>query len=420
MNLTEDKTDKASRYLEYHGEPVSRQFPALHQLAYGNPLVYFDNAATTQKPYQVINAISEYYTTINSNIHRGVHFLSQKATDAYEVSRNSIAGFINARSPKEVIFTRGTTEGINLIADCYGRLAVGEDDSIIITGLEHHSNIVPWQMLCEKTGATLKVIPINENGELIMDEYPKLLDRTVKMVAVSYVSNTLGTINPVKEIIELAHQQGCPVLLDAAQAIQHLPLDVQELDVDFLVFSGHKMYGPTGIGVLYGKEEWLDKIPPYQGGGDMIKTVTFSKTEYNELPFKFEAGTPHIEGAITLKAAVDFISEIGINNIAQFETGLLRYAESLVTEIPGVSIIGTAVAKAGSLSLSMPGVHPYDAGVLLDKMGIAVRTGHHCTQPIMDFFCIPGTVRASFAVYNTTEEVDRFIESLKRAMQMLT
>ncbi|WP_423147137.1 aminotransferase class V-fold PLP-dependent enzyme [Rubrolithibacter danxiaensis] len=415
----EIKTESIQKYLEYQGEPVNAQFPALHQTVFGKPLIYFDNAATTQKPWAVINAISDYYTSINSNIHRGVHYLSQKATDAYEISRNTIAEFINARSSREVIFTKGTTDGINLIADTYGRYAVNKGDSVIISALEHHSNIVPWQMLCEKRGAVLKVIPIDENGGLIMDEYRNLLDETVKIVAVSYVSNTLGTINPVKEIIELAHQNGTPVLIDAAQAIQHIPIDVQQLDCDFIAFSGHKMYGPTGIGVLYGKEEWLDKLPPYQGGGDMIKTVTFPKTEYNELPFKFEAGTPHIEGAINLKAAVDFIKEIGIKEIAEFETGLLQYATSAVADLPNVSIIGRTKEKTGSLSLSVTGAHPYDVGVLLDKMGIAVRTGHHCTQPVMDFFCIPGTVRASFALYNTTDEIDRFVESLKKVINML-
>lgn len=419
MDPTTVRTEQVQPFFEFRGEPVNRQFPALDQLAYGKPLVYFDNAATTQKPASVIAAISEYYSTINSNIHRGVHYLSQKATDAYEVSRNAVAAFIHARNPREVIFTRGTTEGINLVAESYGRLAVRAGDSIVISALEHHSNIVPWQMLCERTGAVLKVIPMDDNGELIVEAFAGLLDPTVKLVAVSYVSNTLGTINPVREIISMAHANGTPVLLDAAQAVQHLPVDVQELDVDFLVFSGHKMYGPTGIGILYGKEEWLDRMPPYQGGGDMIKTVTFEKTEYNELPFKFEAGTPHIEGAITLKSAVDFITGLGIDRIARFETGLLRYAEDRVSVIPGVRIIGKARAKTGSLSISVPGVHPYDLGVLLDKMGIAVRTGHHCTQPIMDFFCIPGTVRASFAVYNTTEEIDRFTGGLQRALKLL-
>jgi len=350
---------------------------------------------------------------------RGVHHLSQKATDAYEVSRNTVTAFINARSSSEVIFTKGTTDGINLIADVYGSYAVKEGDSVIISAMEHHSNIVPWQIMCEKRGATLKVIPMDEHGELLMDEFERMLDERVKIVAVTYISNTLGTINPVKRIIELAHANGTPVLIDAAQAVQHVAVDVQDLDCDFLAFSGHKMYGPTGIGILYGKEEWLEKLPPYQGGGDMIKTVTFTGTEYNELPFKYEAGTPHIEGAITLKSAVDFITELGINEIADFENGLLQYATSLVTEIPGIDIIGTAKAKAGALSLSVKGVHPYDVGVLLDKMGIAVRTGHHCTQPVMDFYCIPGTVRLSFAVYNTTEEIDYFISSLKRAINML-
>ncbi|WP_207426256.1 aminotransferase class V-fold PLP-dependent enzyme [Pedobacter sp. SYSU D00535] len=415
----EIKSEINYSYLEYQGAPVRHEFPALHQDVFGKPLIYLDNAATTQKPWKVIHATNKYYVEMNSNIHRGVHYLSQKATDAYEISRNTIAEFINARQSKEVIFTKGTTEGINLVADCFGRYAVNEGDSVVITSLEHHSNIVPWQMLCEKRNATLKVIPIDENGEIILDEFEKLLDETVKIVAVSYVSNTLGTINPVKEIIELAHKNGSAVLIDAAQAVHHIPIDVQSLDCDFLVFSGHKMYGPTGIGVLYGKEEWLNKIPPYQGGGDMIKTVTFVKTEYNDLPFKFEAGTPHIEGAITLKAAVDFIREIGINEIARFEAGLLKYATEQVLQLPEVQIIGTAKAKASSLSLNIRGAHPYDVGVLLDKMGIAVRTGHHCTQPIMDFFCIPGTVRASFAVYNTMEEIDKFLESLRRAIKML-
>lgn len=415
----EVNTENIVRQFLYGGEPIGKQFPALHQSVYGKPLVYFDNAATTQKPYSVIHAISEYYSTINSNIHRGVHHLSQKATDAYEVSRNAVAAFINSRSSSEVIFTKGTTDGINLIADVYGSYAVKEGDSVIISAMEHHSNIVPWQIMCEKRGAVLKVIPMNENGELLMDEFERMLDERVKIVAVTYISNTLGTINPVKRIIELAHANGTPVLIDAAQAVQHVAVDVQDLDCDFLAFSGHKMYGPTGIGILYGKEEWLEKLPPYQGGGDMIKTVTFTGTEYNELPFKYEAGTPHIEGAITLKSAVDFITELGVNEIAAFENGLLQYTTSLVTEIPGIDIIGTAKAKAGALSLSVKGVHPYDVGVLLDKMGIAVRTGHHCTQPVMDYYCIPGTVRLSFAVYNTIEEIDYFISSLKRAINML-
>lgn len=415
----EVNTENIVKEFLYGGEPIAKQFPALHQSVYGKPLVYFDNAATTQKPYSVIHAISDYYSTINSNIHRGVHHLSQKATDAYEVSRNAIKSFINARSSSEVIFTKGTTDGINLIAQVFGEYAVKEGDSVLISAMEHHSNIVPWQLMCDRTGAMLKVIPMNEDGELMMDEFERLLDETVKIVAVTYVSNTLGTINPVKEIIQKAHAAGAAVLIDAAQAVQHLPIDVQELDCDFLAFSGHKMYGPTGIGILYGKEEWLEKLPPYQGGGDMIKTVTFTGTEYNELPFKYEAGTPHIEGAITLKAAVDFINELGINEISRFENGLLQYATSLISEMPEVGVIGTAKSKTSALSLSVPGVHPYDVGVLLDKMGIAVRTGHHCTQPVMDFFCIPGTVRLSLAIYNTTEEIDYFISCLKRTLKML-
>jgi cysteine desulfurase / selenocysteine lyase len=415
----EIKTDNITEFLSYQGMPVRDQFPALNQRVFGKTLVYLDNAATTQKPWKVINAIQEYYTTINSNIHRGVHHLSQKATDAYELSRNTIAEFLNARSSREIIFTKGTTDGINLIADCFGRYSIKEGDSIIISAFEHHSNIVPWQMLCDKTGAKLKIIPMDENGELLLDEYKALLDDTVKMVAISYVSNSLGTINPVKEIIKLARANGSATLIDAAQAVQHLPVDVQDLDCDFLAFSGHKMYASTGIGILYGREEWLEKLPPYQGGGDMIKTVTFVKTDYNELPFKFEAGTPHIEGAINLKAAIDFINEIGLQNIAPFEQGLLQYATSAVMEIPEIEIIGKASKKTGSLSLSVRGAHPYDVGVLLDKMGIAVRTGHHCTQPVMDFFCIPGTVRASFALYNSTTEIDVFVEGMKRAVKML-
>ncbi len=404
----------------YKGEGVKAQFPALKQMVYGKPLIYLDNGATTQKPYSVINAISSYYQTINSNIHRGVHSLSQKATDAYEVSRNAIAAFINASKPSEVIFTKGTTDGINLVASTLAALDLRQGDSVIISNMEHHSNIVPWQMVCEHYKAQLKVVPISEEGELLLDEYDKLLDERVKIVSISYISNTLGTINPVKEMISRAHKFGVPVLIDAAQAVQHIPIDVQDLDCDFLAFSGHKMYGPTGIGVLYGKEEWLNKLPPYQGGGDMIKSVCFEKTEYNELPFKFEAGTPNIEGAIVLKEAVDFIAELGIQNIAAFEQSLLEYATARVLEIPGLRIIGTAKHKTSVLSMFVDGVHPYDVGVLLDKMGIAVRTGHHCTEPIMDFYRVPGTIRASFAVYNTMEEVDKLANSLQKAITMLS
>ncbi|WP_407426072.1 aminotransferase class V-fold PLP-dependent enzyme [Arcticibacter sp.] len=412
-------TDQNETSLIYKGEPINKHFPALQQSVYGKPLVYFDNAATTQKPQAVIQAITDYYSTINSNIHRGVHFLSQKATDAYEVTRNAVAEFINASHAYEVIFTKGTTDGINLVADAFGSYALGPGDSVLISAMEHHSNIVPWQIACEKKGASLKVIPMNEAGELLMEEYEKLLDDKVKIVSLTYVSNSLGTINPVKEVIRLAHERGIPVLVDAAQAVQHTKVDVQDLDCDFLVFSGHKMYGPTGIGILYGKEEWLNKLPPYQGGGDMIKTVTFEGTEYNDLPFKFEAGTPHIEGAITLLSALEFIKEVGLDNIERHESELLRYATESLSEIPEVKIIGTAGQKAGAISLVVDGAHPYDIGVLLDKMGIAVRTGHHCTQPVMDFYKIPGTLRLSFAVYNTKEEIDLFMSSLKRAIRIL-
>jgi cysteine desulfurase / selenocysteine lyase len=403
----------------WNNQPVSRLFPALQQKAYGKPLIYFDNAATTQKPAAVIDSISEYYRTINSNIHRGVHYLSQQATEAYELSRKSVAAFINATHNEEIIFTKGTTDSINLVATTFGRLAIEKGDVIIISAMEHHSNIVPWQIMCEERGATLKVIPMTRDGELIMEAYEKMLNDSVKIVAVNYISNSLGTVNPVKDIIRLAHEKNIPVLIDAAQAIQHLPVDVQELDCDFMAFSGHKMYGPTGIGILYGKEKWLNALPPYQGGGEMIKNVTFEKTTFNELPFKFEAGTPHIEGAICLKAAVDFITQLDINKIAAFEHNLLDYATEKISAVHGINIIGNAKEKSGAISFLVEGAHPYDVGVLLDKMGIAVRTGHHCTQPVMDYYGIPGTVRASFAVYNTTTEIDQFIHCLERVISML-
>lgn len=401
-------------------ETIRKDFPILATTVNGKPLIYFDNAATSQKPWAVIKAIENYYTTLNSNVHRGVHHLSQKATDAFEASRNKIADFINAAHDHEVIFTRGTTEAINLVAHSFGKQFVHAGDEIIISALEHHSNIVPWQLLCEEKQAVLKVIPINNKGEIIMDEFRQLLNAKVKLVAVSYVSNSLGTINPVREIIELAHQQNIPVMLDAAQAIQHMAIDVQELDADFLAFSGHKLCGPTGIGILYGKEKWLNQMPPYQGGGEMIKTVSFDKTTFNELPFKFEAGTPNIEAAICLGAAVDYISEIGIENIRQYEAELLVYATEKLSAIPGIKFIGTAANKASVISFIIENVHPYDVGVILDQLGIAVRTGHHCTQPVMDFFGIPGTIRASFSFYNTTQEIDVFVQGVERAVRMLT
>jgi cysteine desulfurase / selenocysteine lyase len=401
-------------------EEIRKDFPILNVKAYGKKLVYLDNGATSQKPVQVLQALDNYYKEINSNVHRGVHLLSQVATEAYEAARKRVASFINAAHDHEVIFTRGTTEGINLVAACFGKLALKKDDEVLISAMEHHSNIVPWQMICEEKEATLKVIPMNQNGELLMDEYAALLTDKVKIVSLTYISNSLGTINPVKEIIEQAHAKNIPVLLDVAQAIQHVPIDVQELDVDFISFSGHKIYGPTGIGVLYGKEKWLNKMPPYQGGGDMIKTVTFAKTIYNDLPYKFEAGTPDIAGAIGLSAALDYVTGLGLENIQQAEHELLKYALKKLSEVDGLRFIGNAKERASLVSFLVRDIHPFDTGDILDKQGIAVRTGHHCTQPVMDFFGIPGTVRASFAFYNTKEEVDMLAAGIEKVVMMLS
>ncbi|MGM1430701.1 aminotransferase class V-fold PLP-dependent enzyme [Sphingobacterium lactis] len=400
-------------------QAIRAAFPILKREVNGKPLVYLDNGATTQKPQVVIDAILNYYTDMNSNVHRGVHYLSQISTDAFEVTRRKVQEFIHAKHDYEIIITKGTTDSINLVSTCYGGAFIHEGDEVIISAMEHHSNIVPWQMLCEAKGAKLQVIPMKESGELDMDAFRSLLNANTKLVSVNYVSNALGTINPVKEIIDLAHSAGAVVLIDAAQAIQHIKIDVQELDVDFLVFSGHKMYGPTGVGVLYGKEELLNKMPPYQGGGDMIKDVTFEKTTYNELPFKFEAGTPNIEAGITLNAAIDFINELGIDNIKAYEDELLAYATEKLSEVEGIRFIGTAKEKSSVISFVVDGTHPYDIGVILDKLGIAVRTGHHCAQPVMDQFHIPGTVRASLAVYNTKEEIDALVAGVKRAVAML-
>lgn len=402
-------------------QQIRADFPILQRQVNGKPLVYFDNGATTQKPRQVIDAISHYYNQMNSNVHRGVHYLSQISTDAFEVTRRKLQDFIHAKHEHEVIITKGTTESINIVSTCFGRTFIGEGDEIIISALEHHSNIVPWQMLCDEKGCVLKVIPMNERGELDQEAYQALFSSKTKLVAFTYVSNALGTINPVKEMIDVAHNQAVsvPVLVDAAQAIQHIAIDVQALDVDFLVFSGHKMYGPTGVGVLYGKEALLNAMPPYQGGGDMIKEVTFAKTTYNELPFKFEAGTPNIEAGICLNEAIDYINEIGLDQIKAYEDDLLAYATAALAEVEGVRFIGTAAKKSSVISFVVDGTHPYDIGVLLDKMGIAVRTGHHCAQPIMDFYGIPGTVRMSLAMYNTKEEVDNLVVGLKRAIGML-
>jgi cysteine desulfurase / selenocysteine lyase len=401
-------------------ESIRAQFPILHQQINNKPLIYLDNAASSQKPLSVIHAIENYYSTINSNVHRGVHTLSQRATDAFEASREKVKDFINAKNHYEIIWTRGTTESINLVASTLSQFYFKAGDEIIISAMEHHSNIVPWQMACEKTGAKLCVIPINENGEIIFEAFEKLLSEKTKLVAVCHVSNSLGTINPVKEIIAAAHKKNIPVLIDGAQAVQHLSVDVQDLDCDFYAFSGHKMYGPTGIGILYGKEKWLNKMPPYQGGGEMIKRVTFEKTTYNDLPFKFEAGTPHIEGAIVLGAAIDFINSISIKNIAEHEHELLQYGANLLSEIKGIRFIGTAKNKASVISFLLENIHPYDTGVILDKLGIAVRTGHHCTEPLMDRFGIPGTVRASLAVYNSKEELDELAKGVRQAKKILS
>jgi len=398
---------------------IRNDFPILDSKIRGKELVYLDNGATAQKPTHVIDAIGTYYKDYNSNIHRGVHHLSQVATTAYEEAREKLQEFINAPKSEEVIFTEGTTESINIVASCFGRSSLNKGDEVIISAMEHHSNIVPWQMICEERGAVLKVIPINNKGELLMEEYKSLLSDKTKMVAVTHVSNTLGTINPVKEIIDLAHQKGALVLLDGAQAVPHLKVDVIDLDCDFYAFSGHKMFGPTGVGVLYGKSEYLNNMPPYQGGGDMIKEVTFEKTTYNCLPHKFEAGTPNIVGGIALGVAVDYMKEVGIDFIQSREDELLNYATERILQVNGVRIIGEASEKAGVLSFVVEGLHPFDIGTLLDQLGIAVRTGHHCTQPLMSFYKIPGTIRASFAFYNTKEEVDRLISGLERALSML-
>ncbi|MFZ5553145.1 MAG: aminotransferase class V-fold PLP-dependent enzyme [Bacteroidota bacterium] len=398
---------------------VRKQFPLLHQTVNGKPLVYFDNGATSQKPQFVIDAINKYYSQQNANIHRGVHYLSQEATTLYEQAREKVKTFLNAEHSHEIIFTSGTTASINTIAYSFGKAFLKPGDEILISAMEHHSNIVPWQIVAEQYGAQLKVIPINKEGEIIFEEYKKLLSGKTKIISVTHVSNSLGTINPVKEIIAEAHQKNIPVLIDGAQAIQHGKINVQELDADFYVFSGHKMYGPTGTGILYGKEKWLNTLPPFLGGGDMIKTVTFEKTVYNDLPHKFEAGTPNIEGGIALGAAIDFIYETGFDFIQQQEKLVLEYATKKLTEIPGLKIIGTSKNKASVISFNIEGLHPYDVGTILDQQGIAVRTGHHCTQPLMDFYKIPGTIRASMAFYNTIEEIDKLIEGVNKAIKML-
>ena len=400
-------------------EKIRSDFPILSREVNGKPLVYLDNGASSQKPQQVIDVISHYYEHENSNIHRGIHTLSQEATTAYEDSRKTVQKFINAEHDHEVIFTAGTTDSINLIASSFGKKFLEKGDEIIISTMEHHSNIVPWQMICEEKGAILKVVPINDKGEFLMEEFEQLLTEKTKLVAVTHISNTLGTINPVKEIIEKTHQNGSLVLIDGAQAVPHTKVDVQELDCDFYVFSAHKMLGPTGVGILFGKEAVLNDLPPYQGGGDMIKTVTFEKTTYNTLPHKLEAGTPNIAGGIGLAAAINYMNAIGIDKIEAYEHELLIYATEQIQQIEGVQIIGEAENKASVLSFLVEGTHPSDIGMIIDKLGVAIRTGHHCTQPLMGRFGILGTARASFAFYNTTEEIDIFITALKRAIKML-
>ena len=399
-------------------QAIRKDFPILQREVNGKPLVYLDNAATSQTPQQVIDVIVDYYQRYNANIHRGVHTLSQEATDAYEAARQKIQRHFNIAHSREVIFTSGTTHGINLVATGFTSF-FKEGDEILVSAMEHHSNIVPWQMLCERTGATLKVIPMNLEGELVMEEYHNLLSDKTRLVFCNHVSNALGTINPIEEIIEAAHKVGAAVLIDGAQAAAHIKPDLQALDVDFYTVSAHKMCGPTGVGVLYGKEEWLKKLPPYQGGGEMIAEVTFEKTTYADLPHKFEAGTPNISGGIAFGAALDYMNSIGFDAIAQYEDELLNYATEQLLTIDGLKIYGTAAHKTSVISFNIEDIHPYDIGTIVDKLGIAVRTGHHCAQPIMDFYKIPGTVRASFSFYNTKEEVDKLVEGVSRARNML-
>lgn len=400
-------------------EKIREDFPILQRKVNGYPLIYFDNAATSQTPKQVIDTIVEYYSEYNANIHRGVHALSQEATDKYEQARQTIQKHFNAKHPYEIIFTSGTTHGINMIASGFSSI-LKEGEEILVSAMEHHSNIVPWQMLAEKTGAKLKVIPMNQKGELKLSEFDELVSSKTKLVFLNHVSNALGSVNDIEHIINKAHEKDAAVLIDGAQAAPHIVADVQKLDVDFYVVSAHKMCGPTGVGILYGKEEWLKKIPPYQGGGEMIETVTFEKTTYAGLPHKFEAGTPDICGGIAFAAAIDYMNSLGFDNLAAFEKELLDYATEKLLEIEGMRIYGESAHKTAVISFNVKGLHPYDVGTLLDKMGIAVRTGHHCAQPVMDFFKIPGTVRASFSFYNTKQEIDQFIEGLKKAIMMLS
>lgn len=403
---------------KFNVREIRQDFPALRQQVYGKNLIYFDNGATSQKPQMVLDAINQYYSMDNANIHRGVHHLSQKATSEYEEARETVRRFINAPKKEEIIFTKGTTDGINLVASSFGELLQAGDE-IIISAMEHHSNIVPWQMLAERKKLVLKVIPINKRGELLLEEYQNMLSSKTKLVAITHISNSLGTINPLDKIIDVAHAVGAKVLIDGAQSIQHTKVDVQAMNCDFFVFSGHKVFGPTGIGVLYGKEAILDEMPPYQGGGDMISKVTFERTTYNELPFKFEAGTPHIAGGICLGTALNYLNQFDSKELEEYERDLTEYAQEMLETFENITLIGTAKNKTSVVSFHVQGIHPFDIGTLLDKQGIAVRTGHHCTQPLMDFYQIPGTVRASFAFYNTREEIDQFIAAVEKSISML-
>ena len=397
---------------------IREDFPILGQTVHGKPLVYLDNAATTQKPRAVLDALMAYYSEDNANVHRGVHLLSERATQAFEDARTTVQRFINAASAHEIVFTRNATEGINLVAQTFGRTRLGPGDEVLISAMEHHSNIVPWQMACEEKGASLRVIPITDEGMLQLEEYERLLGPRTKLVAIVHLSNVLGTINPVQQMIATAHRRGVPVLIDGSQAVHHMTVDVRALDADFYVFTGHKLYGPTGIGVLYGKERLLEEMPPYQGGGDMIKSVTFEKTTYNALPYKFEAGTPNIAGAIGLAAAVDYVTAIGIDRISAHERELLAYGTAELSEVPGLTLIGTAAEKSSVLSFVMDGVHPHDIGTIVDQEGVAIRTGHHCAQPLMQRLGIPATARASLALYNTREEIDALVAALHKVRQL--
>ena len=404
----------------YDVDKIRADFPILSRQVHGHPLVYLDNAATTQKPQVVLDAMSRYYTWSNANVHRGVHLLSESATEAYEGARNTVQGFLNAADPSEIVFVRGTTEAINLVAQTYGRQHVGAGDEIVVSEMEHHSNIVPWQMLCEEKGARLRIAPIDDNGELLLEEFERLLNAKTKLVSVVHISNVLGTVNPIRQIVQMAHHWNVPVLVDGAQAVLHGKVDVRALDCDFYAFSGHKIYGPTGIGLLYGKHALLDAMPPYQGGGDMIQSVTFEKTLYNRLPYKFEAGTPHVAGAVGLGAAINYVNGIGLHAIAAYEHALLIYATEALHSVPELRLIGTAKEKASVLSFVLEGIHPHDIGTILDRQGIAIRSGHHCAQPLMQRFGIAATARASLAAYNTTEEMDALIAGIHKVMEVFT